>query len=340
MRSPRPALVPRAILAVVVLAAACGRGTSQGTSDPVPPSSTRSPASSPLRTDSAMRSPDQSMSTLALAGTLYFGRFDLGLEGMTVWVSNADGTGARLFVPGSRLVSCVLPGSGQVVMTAASDDRRIVPSVADADGSNFRELTVPDDTLNLGVAACAPDGKTITAEGWDDTDPARTGLYSLSIDGAELRRLTRAGRESHDIPGCYVADGVAYLRYRGDEPGTLHIVASDGSATRQVGNGDYGTGPACSPDGQTLLVEADGSLYLVNTADGSRTELTSAADGFASAHKYGPWFAGDGDVVLFAMKLPGPYHDLYAMHIDGTGLTRLTFHPQADNESPRLVPAP
>jgi hypothetical protein len=336
----RPAHAARAVIALVVVVAACGPGGSDGPSGPATMPPIASPGSSPQHTQAISASPMPTTSTLPLTGTLYFGRFDLDLMDMTVWVSDADGSNARLFVPGSRLVSCVLPGSGQVVMTAESDDGRIVPSVADADGSNFHELTIPDDTLNLGVAACSPDGSEIVAEGWDDTNPGRTGLYSLSIDGSELHRLTKAGTGAHDIPGCYLADDVAFLRYRGEEPGSLHVVSIDGSRTRPIGDGAYGTGPACSPNGQTLLVEAEGSLYLVSSVDGRETELTSTAAGFASAHKYGPWFAQGGDVVLFAMQMPGPYHDLYAMRLDATGLTRITHHPQADNESPRWVAAP
>ena len=319
------------VTTVTLLGCAAGPGPSTPPTGPTGtatsgPAATASPASTGL--------------ALALQGRIYFGRFDLDIMGMTVWVMNADGSDQRLFVPGSRLLSCVLPGTGQVVMTGSSPDGRIVPSVANADGSGFRELDVPDATLNLGVAACSPDGRHLAAEGWDETRPKRTGIYTLDLDGTELNRLTTAGLGAHDIPGCYLPDGsaVAFLRYVGDaHDGSLHLVPNDGSGARRVGTESFGTGPACMPDGGELLLVANDKLIVVDAADGTSSEIRSAAPGFEAASKYGPWLSPDGSMVAFAMQLPGPYHDIYAIRLDGSGLTRLTFHPQADNESPRWV---
>jgi Tol biopolymer transport system component len=55
------------------------------------------------------------------------------------------------------------------------------------------------------------------------------------------------------------------------------------------------------------------------------------------AHKYGPSFSPDGTAIAFSLLAPGPFHDLYAMNLDGSGLTRITRSPAVDNEVPRWV---
>lgn len=325
---------PIRTLALVLALAACGTAGPVG-SIPVP---TSSPKPTAVATASPTVSPPvPAQSPLTLRGTLYFGRFDLELEDMTVWVANADGTDAHQLVPGARLLSCVVPTTGQVVVTNATSSGRIVPGVVE--GSTLHDMELREDSLNLGVAACSPDGLEIVAEAWDEADPEQNGLYAVDLaDPRNVRRVTKPPSGHHDIPGCYTGDGadIAFLRFEGDRGGTLHVVHPDGSGERQVGRGTYDTGPGCLADRDAVVVEGGGKLFVVQLSDGSQTEITSSAAGY-DAPKYGPWVAPDGTAILFSMKLPGPYHDLYAMRLDGTGLTRLTQHPRADNESPRLV---
>ncbi|HEX5589332.1 MAG TPA: hypothetical protein VFX65_03460 [Candidatus Limnocylindrales bacterium] len=55
------------------------------------------------------------------------------------------------------------------------------------------------------------------------------------------------------------------------------------------------------------------------------------------AHKYGASLSPDGEWIVFALQEPGPYHDLYAMRLDGSGPTRITYHPASGNDAPRWV---
>jgi hypothetical protein len=319
-----------AVLAVAIGAASFALSPASN----VGPSASQPPSSAPP----APTATPKLLTQVDLSGRIYFGRFDLDIKGMTVWVANADGSDAHRLVDGSRLLSCVVPRTGEVVVTTLSKDGRVVPALVEADGSNLHALDVPIDRLNLGVAACSPDGKEIAAEGWFEGDEGGTGIYILDLTNGLIRRLTRAGAQAHDIPGCYARDGIAFLRYSGDGPGTLHVAARDGSSDYWIGE-TYGSGPACSPSGNELVLAAESRLFVVNWGEGTRREVTSTATEFQS-DKYGPTFSPDGTLLMFSLKSPGPYHDLYAMRLDGSGLTRITTSPGVDNESPRWVASP
>jgi hypothetical protein len=274
---------------------------------------------------------------IELEGRLFFARYDLELDDMTVWVANGDGSDARPFVPGVHYLSCAM--EGEIVMAGPNAAGRLVVSVASGDGSRYAELDVGVADLNLGVGACPATAGVVLAEGWVVADPERTGIYRVDIYRGKARQVTEAPAGHHDIPGCVTADGrLAFLRAgTGNEMGTLNLLDLDGGDAREIGDRRWKTGPACSPDGGSLLVEADGDLVLVDIASGEATELTSGAPEFAK-HKYLPAF-GPGGIVAFSLKHPGPFHDLYAMRLDGSGLTRLT-RTEVDNESPYWVVDP
>jgi hypothetical protein len=331
MRSTPGGLIACCLTAVLIAACHAAPASTPHASEPSAP-----PTGVPATT--APPGVASTQPPLALEGRLVYARFDLELADMTVWVANGDGSDAHPLVGGAHYLVCVTDAE-QVVMAGPSAGGLLVLSTVGLDGAGYRELPSPDGALSFGVGTCTPDGR-VAVEGWDDTDAHRAGIYLVDLGGkADPVRLTEAPAGHHDIPGCVTADGrVAFLRAGvPNDMGTLQVIALDGRDAQQIGDRRWKTGPACSPDGTSLLVEADGDLFLVNLEDGVATEVTSGAPDFA-AHKYLPAF-GPGGIIGFSLKSPGPFHDLYAMRLDGRNLTRLTYS-RVDNESPYWVVDP
>ena len=54
-------------------------------------------------------------------------------------------------------------------------------------------VPINDPTLNIGcgTGSWSPDGKRLACETWDDSKPARNGVYTISsADGSGLTRIT------------------------------------------------------------------------------------------------------------------------------------------------------
>jgi tricorn protease len=82
--------------------------------------------------------------------------------------------------------------------------------------------------------------------------------------------------------------------------------------------------PAVSPDGRQVVFTAYGDLWLVPASGGTAAALTRDAgwDGH-------PVWSRDGERIAFASDRFGDL-DIFVMNLDGSGLTRLTFHDADD----------
>jgi Tol biopolymer transport system component len=152
----------------------------------------------------------------------------------------------------------------------------LVGGTVGVDGNGFHLFPTPDPTLNLACGVWAPRDR-IACEGWDDSDPSRTGIYTVGAsNGSDPRRLTR----HRDVTCEYSADGsrLAFVRTGADDTaGTLMLMDAEGGKSRAVLAGDgldgYSQGALWSPDGSHILfsmtLEADDfDVYTVAT-DGS-----------------------------------------------------------------------
>ena len=133
------------------------------------------------------------------------------------------------------------------------------------DRTDFELLALTGPTLNLVPEAWSPDGERIAFEGWDDSDPRRTGVYTArASDLGGLVRVTSSGGRPHDIALDYSPDGSQLVFYRSvraephfpiDIGGSLWVVNVDGSNPHRLRT--PGATPwwwaRWSPDGSRIL---------------------------------------------------------------------------------------
>lgn len=268
-------------------------------------------------------------------GRIAFARYVIALDDDQIYVIDADGSDERRLLDGAHECPRWSPRTRRIAMTGD-----MAPLFVDELGDVIREAQSPDGKLWLGCGAFSPDGAHFAAEGWDDADIARSGIYVLDVELPDtLVRLTTAPPGATDIPGSYSPDG-KWLAF--NRNGSLFVIRSDGSDLREIARGSYGV-PAWAPDGRSLLADALGELYrievdLLGTGERTRPQrLTSDSPDFGG-QKHAPIWSPDGRWIAFSMVNPGPYSDLWVMRLDGTRLTRVTDHPKTDNIAGEWVP--
>ena len=169
--------------------------------------------------------------------------------------------------------------------------------VANADGSNLRQLTTEDGYD--AEATFSPVGDRIVFTSVRDGD---LDLYSMSPDGSDVVRLTE--RAGYDGGAFYSPDGSQIVwRAHYPEPG-----------------------PELQ-DYQRLLAQGllrPGELEIwVMDADGSNKRQVTSIGGA----NFAPYWHPDGDRILFSSNHEDPAgrdFEIYMIDLDGTGLTRIT----------------
>ena len=160
------------------------------------------------------------------------------------------------------------PDGTIIVVPDAVGASRVVPATLNADGTSYAVHSIGPPTLSLGPAGWSPDGNKIAFEGWDDTDPTRTGLYvseGSTLGDAAPVQITQA--PVHDIPLGWSPDGARMLLIQGTrcpegdcDGGDLYVVDSDGSDLIRLNpEGTFVSccGPASwSPDGTQVAFGA------------------------------------------------------------------------------------
>ena len=215
------------------------------------------------------------------------------------------------------------PGASESPIDLATLSGRIVFSnfddvwIVNADGTDLRQLT--HSTWHEFDPAFSPDGRFIAYRSEPNDYPE---LWLMSADGSGQHRLTEDG----GFP-AWSSDGsmIAYAPGGGASGKSgIAIMNPDGSGQRRLPGTDYGEYPSWSADGRRIAFSSNLSghaLIFIVDVDGSRVvDLSSVGEGGKVA------WSPDGRSILFQSHRDHSdnYTDIYVVHPDGTGVTRLT----------------
>ena len=266
-------------------------------------------------------------------GLLAYGRFSP--DGTHVFTANTDGTDEQMLVPSIAEGPRFSPDGRRIAVTTESAQGLLFLALVNPDGSGYRRLARPDPTLNLGCSgAWSPNAARLACEGWDDSNPARNGIYTVrASDGGDLTRVTTSPGGGHDVVGDYSPDGRRIVFIRGihvdEEHNTLMVVNADGSHEQVLTDRTVGLASRWSRDGKTILTEANGSLLLA-PVDGSQPRAIKIEAAAPVTATRGAW-SPDGTWIVFSRET-STGEDISIMRADGTNLHQITDTPGIDEE--------
>jgi len=162
--------------------------------------------------------------------------------------------------------------------------------VMNADGTLQKRLTSIEG-LDC-FPAWSPDGKQIA---FCSNRGGNMDIFVMNADGSGRRRLT--SNDSGDMNPIWSPDGkkIAFTSYRRQHGGDVYSVEADGADERSLANN--GRPMAWSPDGNSILVEAESQIVVINTDGKHRKQLTKSS-GRALDGRFSP----DGKTVFFRWK--------------------------------------
>jgi len=265
-----------------------------------------------------------SPSTSAPQGHIVWGQWDAD-ENLHMFTANADGTNTQPLLPDLGWLGAPnwSPDGRKLAVYVAPTDGLVTGGLVNADGTGFHTFDSPDGTLQLACFEWSPDGDRLACEGFDETDPARDGLYTVrATNGGDVRPVTT----HHRVALCaYSPDGSRFAYLQDDQD--LMVVNIDGTGKRRITDTTFGPGCDWSPDGRTILVASDGSLVLV-ALDGTSSEIPVHG---GLTNSYGPAFSPDGSSIIFMAAMDGELFDIYTMRLDGSEPVQITDTPEEED---------
>jgi Tol biopolymer transport system component len=262
---------------------------------------------------------------------------------VAVWTANPDGTHARKLLPVNPVSCCgeFSPNGSKLAIAYPAKGGRVGTAVINANGTGLRPFPIGPPKLNVGCATWSPDGKRLACETWDDKNPGRNGVYTISSgNGSGLTRLTSNPIGGHDLPGSYAPNGKQLVFTRFNKAGTLgrlFIVNTNGSHERRLtpegvvlegGNsGDW------SPQGNLIVFSrlanpyqgAPGELWTIH-ADGTHLHQLKVR-GLPCGTTVGchePIWSPNGKKIVFAENGLGSTTQIYTINANGSGLKHVT----------------
>jgi Tol biopolymer transport system component len=161
-------------------------------------------------------------------------------------------------------------------------------------------------------------------------------IDTIKPDGSGLRTLARCAKDERSCSFSLYAwspDGKRFAYLRGDlgccvrtfqRPGNLSLFVSNGGGSSEKRVPGCGRPwPSCddfawAPDSSRIVVTQRGSLYVLDTKNGRRHQITSCP----VCRDVDPSWSPDGSKIVFGTRV-GSDQLLYGVNADGSGLKRL-----------------
>ena len=270
----------------------------------------------------------------------------------SVFSANPDGSSQNLLVPNSCCGGWSPDGS-KLTVPYMLDDGRIGPAIVTADGTGYTPFPIADATLNVGcgTASWSPDGTRLACESWDDSTPARNGIYTISSgDGSGLTRITANPLGGHDIPGSYSPNGKRIMFIRFDANGNsagMFVVAPNNGQLRQIlpASMILNIGADWSPQGNEIMFsrhltpDFHGSIWVVHADGSGLRQITIQGLNCGGANDdpngigcHGVRWSPDGKKIIFAANSAATGTNIYTANADGSGLAQVTH--DGDDDDP------
>jgi len=296
-----------------------------------------------VTTDVGATSETTASASPALRGHIVFTRAGGQYGDETIFYANADGTSERRLTDyGVNCCPRISRDGKRILFAAPARGDRITTATVSPNGTKYKEIRLPDSTLNLGPGAWSHDGRQIAFQVWDTQNNRRDGIYIGSTDGRNLKRLTDP--TIADIPGDFSPDGkrLAFFRESSVQSvGSAWVVTVDGTGVRRLTppRMKVGTTIRWSPDGTTILFasargEPEGALWTVRPDGSNVNRLFKDAEGrFAISPAWSP----SGDKIMFGLdptadEFAHPANELYVINADGSDLAVVVDTPDFKRE--------
>jgi Tol biopolymer transport system component len=223
-------------------------------------------------------------------------------------VMNLDGTGRKAIYSGKdrALFSLSWAHTGERIAFSLGGvfqgpEGEVDVATVRPDGTGFKRLTY--EKGNNGFPSFSPDGKRIV---FRSGRGGSKNLYVMNADGTKVRRLTKGKWTDTMCDWSPAGDRIVFASDRGGDF-EVYLIRPDGTGLRKlVSGGGRNNHPHFSPDGRWVV-------------------FTSKRAGFSAEE-------------ISLPRQPQPYGDLFAVRVDGSGLTRLT-HNGFEEGTPAWGPA-
>jgi TolB protein len=264
-------------------------------------------------------------------GLIVFGRSSAGLDQRSLFTVRPDGTDEqRLPITYTDCGDWSPDGTTLHVTASQYPGAPLRPAVARPDGSGFTILDAGDRAdLELGCGDWSPDGTHLVLEGFGD--PASIdGIYVVdALDGSIIARLTRG----LDVVPQYAPDGSAIVFQRtaperSSDAGAaaLFVVNIDGSGLRRITPwGAASSAGSWSIEDSIVFAGPNRTLWTVRPDGTGLQQMPIDVPGTPFQPRWSP----DGMNITLGIRAAGQT-DIYTVAADGSGLTKITDTPDAD----------
>jgi len=229
-------------------------------------------------------------------------------EGKSVWIMNADGSGAKRILPQASSPA-FSPDGKQIAYYHWTDGIY----VANADGSNAHKIV---GETHAKFLAWSNDGKWIAFSS-QPTQKGNVNIDAVMVDGSKRRTIVIGGSMASWSPDD---QWIVFADCRGSDCGILKASSLGGDSGAMI-VADMATNPAWSPDGKRIVYQADvdgvKQLFVINADGSGKKQLTSG-----TAPHVGAQWSPDG-AVIFLRSPEGGSWGIWRIQADGSGKTKL-----------------